>query len=186
MKSITLSRFVLLVLASVVSSCEHPQIPKTGYLSSFQSRSIASVPSSIHKPQDFKQALIYCHVKSDKLRDCYHRLVKQLKGDPADFFEIKDELLQVTNAYRASITKEMTALIKKRREFCKSNTSYNFEKCLKMNIQKNTMALVNASHKKNRFTPHEYLYLRKHIKMWLEAALNERTLSKASQINISL
>ena len=191
--------FCLLMLASVLASCQKNNFPEQGLFTKWQTksgRSIASIHSNL-KPvstlvsnQDLKQIVIYCKVNSSNPKACFkHEFadfissfnqskdkknkhqIQKLK-DQGQYDLIEKELNKITDEILHQVKPTMSKIVSNRKTFCEKNSKFFLNKCLSHYILKDTFAVLNQFYSKNKMNGQEYLYLKNVIKDKLRKSLS--------------
>ena len=181
----------LLIFASLLASCQKNSIPTKGHFSTFDKtvlgRSIASAEPqqliSLKKHFDLKQVYIYCSLNDTNAQQCYktnlEKVINQYEKKAGKFSkEEKNLVVSSANFEYSKLNSEkimfnvigkmdthIIQLVNKRENFCRVNSKYYIERCLKQYIETDTMVVLNKYQEHNtELNGHEYLYLKNGIK----------------------
>ena len=183
--TITLTNaFILLVFASLLSSCQKSNIKTTGLYTTFNNsgRTPASAESKLNF--DPKQIYIYCKINSVNNKQCYKQYYNEhlelaknkisreelsVLLNNNDYEKIQGQVNTITASIVTSLNQKIDFYTDKRKEFCKVNSKYHLKKCLNGNLTSDTMNILNSYQQKvNKINGQEYLYLKNIIKAQFE------------------
>lgn len=181
----------LLLFASLLASCQKNSIPTKGHFSSFQvkdlGRGIASAQSpqleSLQKHFDIKQVYIYCTLNDTNAEQCFQNNLdkvinqyeqkmgklnkedKKILTTHTKFQSMKTQSEKIMHSLLGRMDTHILQLVNKRENFCRVNSKFYIERCLKQYIDTDTMAVLNKYQDHNsNLNGHEYLYLKNGIK----------------------
>lgn len=182
----------LLIFASLLASCQKNSIPTKGHFTKFNivmdnNRSIASSGPeqliSLRKHFDLKQVYIYCTLNDTNAQKCYQNNLSKIinqyqqkigtitKEDKkqifkfANFKSLKHDSENIMSQLIGKMNTHIIQLVNKRENFCRVNSKYYIERCLKQYIESDTMTVLNKYQEYNiDLNGHEYLYLKNGIK----------------------
>lgn len=179
--SITLTNaFILLIFASLLSSCQKNKIKTTGLYTDYTSpqRSPASIKSNIDF--DPKQIYIFCSIHSVNTKQCYKQYyneqIQLMKSSQKNmdvsmlmssnnYEKIEQDVKYITTKILEKLETKIEFYSSKREDFCRKNSKYYLKKCLNGNIDSDTMNILNSYQQAvNKINGHEYLYLKHKIK----------------------
>jgi hypothetical protein len=179
-------------------ACQKNNIHRTGLFSQWgqtqAKRQIASTNSSesFESFFDFKQVYIYCSINSvSPMESCYQKQVeiilnqyqtkygnlsKEQLEEASKRFDLKIVEEQTLSVARDIVTKlesQISKLVEKRESFCKENSKFYRDRCLKQYIETDSLTVLNQfQNNYQNINGHEYLFLKNIIKDDFIAKLN--------------